>query len=75
MTPSEMKEARRKLGLSASQFATAFGIHTRTVFGWENERFAIPRVASLLVTLAVRHKNVRRDLGIAEPAEKPRDFA
>jgi DNA-binding transcriptional regulator YiaG len=31
MTPSELKEARRKLGLSSVQLATLLGVHPQSV--------------------------------------------
>ena len=59
MTPSELKSARKSLGLSAEGFAQAFGVASgRTVRGWEaGERGGraapIPAPVELLVTLAL----------------------
>ena len=65
MTPDELKEARRRLGLSVEDFARAFGAHDgRTVRAWEHgERNGlparIPRSVELLVGLALRVPEAR----------------
>ena len=74
MTPTELKSARARLGLSAEQFAKTFGAHDgRTVRGWEHgERNGlpahIPRAVDILVRLALEVPAARRWLGIADQA-------
>jgi transcriptional regulator with XRE-family HTH domain len=69
MNPQELKSARESLGLTQAQFAKAFAVSLRAVGGWEQgERngrpHAIPPPIALLVQMAIKHANVRRELGI-----------
>ena len=71
MTPSELKAARKSLGLTVEGFARAFGVsNPRTVRGWENGvrnggPAPIPRPIEILVCLALELASVRKRLGIA----------
>lgn len=66
MTPSELKQSRKSLGLSAQGFANAFGIASgRTVRKWEAGA-PVPRSVELLVVLALEFSVVRIRLGIPE---------
>jgi hypothetical protein len=70
MTPEELKDARRRLGLSAEAFARTFGAHDgRTVRGWEyGTRHGlpahIPRSVDILVRLALEVPAARLWLGL-----------
>lgn len=51
MTPTELKEARHRLGLSSAAFARAVGAGARTVRRWEAGGQDIPAPVVKLVTL------------------------
>jgi DNA-binding transcriptional regulator YiaG len=64
MTPDELREARKSLGLTARQFAAVFDVNERTLLSWERgePRGPIPKPIAILVRLAVKHPLVRREL-------------
>lgn len=69
MTPVEVKAARETLGLTQVEFAKAFQVSPRAVGGWEQgardgHKHAIPAVVALLVRFALKHPEIRRELGI-----------
>jgi transcriptional regulator with XRE-family HTH domain len=69
MTPKQLRAARRGLGLTQAEFAKAFQISPRAIGGWEQgERnghaHAIPAPVALLVKFALKHRMIRRQLGI-----------
>jgi DNA-binding transcriptional regulator YiaG len=69
MTPEQLKAAREQLGLSQVAFAKAFDVSLRAVGGWEQgvrngRETAIPAPVAKLVEMALRHPNVRLELGI-----------
>jgi DNA-binding transcriptional regulator YiaG len=69
VTPEQLKSAREKLGLTQPEFAKAFDVSLRAVGGWEQgvrngRAHTIPAPVALLVKMALRHPNVRRELGI-----------
>jgi DNA-binding transcriptional regulator YiaG len=69
MTPEQLRAAREKLGLTQPEFAEAFGVSLRAVGGWEQgvrngREHAIPAPVAKLVKMALRHPDVRRELGI-----------
>lgn len=46
MTPAEIKQARRKLGLRTQQaLAETLGVHRVTVANWERDKYPIPAIA------------------------------
>jgi transcriptional regulator with XRE-family HTH domain len=77
MTPTELKAARRALGLSAQGFARTFGVASgRTVRGWEagernGEPAPVPIPIALLVRLALDLPEVRIRLGIKAETDAP----
>jgi len=64
MTPAELKEARRKLGLSQSDLAGLLGLEgenrDRTVRMWEAGDRAIPASAARLLTMISEAMSVYR---------------
>jgi transcriptional regulator with XRE-family HTH domain len=67
MTPAELKEARKGLGLSQQALAHELGVSLRSIAGWEagnrNGRPAkVPRVAELAVQRLVALKWLRDNL-------------
>jgi DNA-binding transcriptional regulator YiaG len=70
MTPAEFKAAREQLGLTQVEFARVFKVDLRTVGGWEQgmrngKEAAIPLAVTQLVKAALKHPDVRRELGIS----------
>ena len=59
---SPVIEARRKTGLSQSQFALLLGVSVRTLQGWEQGRKQPSGAARTLITLAQRHPDILREL-------------
>ena len=47
MTPDEIKDRRRRLGLTQAELASALGVHVDTVNGWERGRIALTAPRSL----------------------------
>lgn len=69
MTPDEVKTAREALGLTQAGFAKAFQVSPRAIGGWEQgmrngREHAIPAPVALLVRFALKHPEIRRELGI-----------
>ena len=54
--------ARAKTGLSQSRFAALLGISVRTRHDWEQGRRAPSGAARTLLTIALRHPEILRDL-------------
>ncbi len=44
MTPTELKEARARLGLSQRALGECFGLDHKTIWRWENRVHGIPEV-------------------------------
>jgi putative transcriptional regulator len=55
---STASEARRKVGLSQSQFAVALGVSVRTLQEWEQGRREPSGAAQRLLNIALRHPEV-----------------
>jgi DNA-binding transcriptional regulator YiaG len=69
MTPDQLRAARDQLGLTQVELAKVLEVSQRAVEGWEQgtrngREHAIPAPVAKLVELALRHPNVRRELGI-----------
>jgi transcriptional regulator with XRE-family HTH domain len=80
MTPERLKTARAALGLTQAEFAEAFQVSPRAIGGWEQgvrngRAHAIPAPVALLVRFALKHADVRLELGILllSPLSAPRD--
>ncbi|MDD5366669.1 MAG: type II toxin-antitoxin system MqsA family antitoxin [Gallionellaceae bacterium] len=54
-------EARRRVGLSQSDFASMFGVSKRTLQDWERGRHKPRGAAKTLLKVAVRHPEVLRE--------------
>ena len=59
---SPVTDARKKTGLSQSQFAALLGVSIRTLQGWEQGRKQPSGAARILITLAQRHPDILREL-------------
>lgn len=60
-TGDRLKEARKSLGLSQSQFAARYKIPLATYQGWEQGRHLPPEyVTSLLITLIETEKIIQK---------------
>jgi transcriptional regulator with XRE-family HTH domain len=71
MTPKQLKAARAALGLTQPEFAEVFQVSQRAVGGWEQgmrngHAHAIPAPVALLVRSALKHRVIRRELGIRD---------
>lgn len=65
MTPAELKEARRKLGLSAAGFARVVGVESgRTVRRWEAGDSPIPGPVAVLTRILLVSAAARKLVGI-----------
>lgn len=69
MTPAELRQARRALGITGLELGIALNVSDRTVRAWESGRrdgksCPIPRSMAVLVRLALVSASVRRELGI-----------
>lgn len=71
MSPAQLKAARKKLGLSADELAKLVGVSSRSMTRYESGRRETPYAIGLLLSLAMRFKAVRRDLGIAFERDLP----
>lgn len=49
MTPSTLKTARQRLGLSQTALARELGLHLRTIAGYERGQNPVPRHVALAV--------------------------
>lgn len=54
MTPTELKTAREKLGISQEGLAKMLGIHPRTLRRYENGYYVIPKTVGLLVGYLIK---------------------
>lgn len=80
MTPAELKEARRRLGLSASEMAAALTdpdprnradpVNPRTVRRWEDGSQYIPGPVVVAVTLMLRLKAAGRSPFLVDPRRR-----
>lgn len=59
---SPVIEARKKTGLSQSQFATLIGVSVRTLQNWEQGRKQPSGAAKTLIKVAERHPEVLQEL-------------
>lgn len=66
MTPHELFKARQALGVSAAKLAKALGVGLRTYHGWEGGDRDPPRMAELLLGLAIKDAAVRRGMGLGD---------
>ena len=69
MTPAQLRQARRELGISGGELGIALDVSDRTVRAWESGQrdgkpCPIPRSMAVLVRLALINASVRRELGI-----------
>ena len=65
MTPVDFKQHRRALGLSAEGMARVVGVASgRTIRRWESGEQNIPPPVVVLITVIMRSKEVRDDLGL-----------
>lgn len=56
MTPQDLKEARKSLGLTQADLAAAVGVHPVTIAKWEGGVHAIPPpVGKLIERLVAEH--------------------
>jgi transcriptional regulator with XRE-family HTH domain len=68
MTADELFKARQALGVSAAKLAKALGVSLRTYHNWEGGERDTPRIAELLLGLAVEKPYVRRAIGLESPS-------
>lgn len=71
MTPEELRQAREALGLTQQQLTDLLKASLRSVKGWEAGELArrangVPHPVALLLRLAVKYPQVRRELGIEQ---------
>lgn len=65
MTPTELHEAHRKLGLSAAKAARFFRVSDgKTVRRWWSGESSIPGPVAVLTDALIRSKPVRDSLGL-----------
>lgn len=65
MTPSDLREAHRKLGLSANSAARFFEVHDgRTVRRWWSGERDIPGPVLVLTRALMKSKSVRNFFGL-----------
>lgn len=65
MTPDELHEAHRKLGLSAAATARLFGVSDgRTVRRWWSGERDIPGPVAVLTRALIKSKSVRNFFGL-----------
>jgi transcriptional regulator with XRE-family HTH domain len=68
LKPDEFTQAREALGLTRADLAGLFQTTDRTVRAWENDADTkwreIPFAVAVLMTMALKYPNVRRELGI-----------
>lgn len=69
MKGAELQLARLALLVSGPTLAEALGVSVRTIRAWESDAREIPRGYQVLIRLAVRSKQVRDELGLAQAAE------
>jgi transcriptional regulator with XRE-family HTH domain len=84
MTAAELRQARAELGVTGEQLARALDVDVRTFRGWEGgarqgRPAPVPGSIAILVRLALKFANVRRELGIpnngAQTGRKGREAA
>lgn len=65
MTPEELHEAHRKLGLSASKAAKFFQVSDgKTVRRWWSGESSIPGAVAILTDALIKSKSVRNYFGL-----------
>jgi len=70
MTPDELKDARKALGLSAEKFAKMVRIESgRTVRRWESGDRDIPGPVVVIVEALMQSRAVRRYFGVTIDAD------
>jgi DNA-binding XRE family transcriptional regulator len=55
MTPDHFRVALEKLGLTQGQAAWFLGISIRTINGYANNQYPVPRSVALLLRLMIRY--------------------
>ena len=74
MTPAEFQSALTKLGLTQGQAATFLGVSIRTVNGYANNQYPIPKATALLLRLMIVHElhihRVEKPFGIVFVCKK-----
>ncbi len=63
MTAEELTAARKKLGLSPTEMASAMGVSYGTYKSWQSGRRAMPAVAARCVELLLKYPKTVRKLG------------
>jgi len=58
----QFKKARKGLGLSQRQLASALRVNPRTLEGWESSRFPINPTAEVLMRVMSAHPEIKREL-------------
>lgn len=69
MRPESMIETRKILRLTQAELARILGVNTRTPSRWETGVVPIPQPVALLLVAALMSADVRRIMGIVEPAD------
>ena len=68
MTPAELREARRKLGLGTPGLGKVLRINPRTVRRWEEGKHPIPGPVALVIGMMLKYQP-KRDKCHNAPAE------
>ena len=62
MTPKQLENIRKSLGLTKSQFSRLIGVNRSTVTRWESGEVEIPGIAAIAIrATAEAGKNARHD--------------
>jgi HTH-type transcriptional regulator/antitoxin MqsA len=60
MTPDQIRQARKRLGLTQSKFAEVLGVHPVTVRKWEAGMLGMSATTEKLIRLLVSQRKERR---------------